>query len=68
MLQSDMKAERMKGSALACGTGRLEGTVKVHGRSYCIAWALCETRVNSSHSAAARIRLVGLPFRDEEKP
>ena len=34
MLQSEVKADRVKGSLLAMGSGRFEGTARVNGRSY----------------------------------
>ena len=34
MLQSDVKADKVKGSVLATGSGRFEGTASVNGRSY----------------------------------
>jgi hypothetical protein len=34
MLQSDVNADKVKGSALATGIGRFEGTAKVNGKSY----------------------------------
>jgi hypothetical protein len=34
MLQSDVKAERVKGSVLATGSGKFEGAARVNGKSY----------------------------------
>ena len=34
MLQSDVKAAKVKGSVLAIGSGKFEGTARVQGRSY----------------------------------
>lgn len=45
MLHREMKADNVKGSASACGMGMVEGIVRVHGKSYCSAWALQEGQV-----------------------
>jgi hypothetical protein len=34
MLHSDVKADKVKGSELATGSGTFEGTARVEGRSY----------------------------------